>query len=67
MNKLLIFSLALGLGAVFSVAQAGIAPSHDASQLTQSGAKIAAPKKADDEQDDQKKPTEQSPSSEEKR
>ena len=67
MNKLLTLSLALGLAAAFSVAQAGIAPSHDNSQLTQSGAKIAAPKKADDEQDEQKKPTEQTPSTEDKR
>ena len=67
MHKLLIVSLALCLSAVFSVAQAGIAPSHDASQLTQSGAKIAAPKKAEDDQEDQKKPTEQAPSSDDKR
>jgi len=66
MNKLLMVSLALCLGAVFSVAQAGIAPSHDASQLTQSGAKIAAPKKAEDDQDEPKKPAEQTPTTEEK-
>ena len=66
MNKLLMISLALCLSAVFSVARAGIAPSHDASQLTQSGAKIAAPKKAEDDQDEQKKPAEQTPPTEEK-
>jgi hypothetical protein len=64
MSKLLSLTLALALGAVHAVAQAGVAPSHDTSQLGQSGAKIAPPKKAEEEQ---KKPAEPSQSNEEKR
>lgn len=64
MNRLLSLTLALSFGAVVSAAQAGVAPSHDSSQLGQSGAKIAPPKKAEEEQ---KKPAEPSQSNEEKR
>lgn len=59
MNKLLSVALALTLATTGAAVLAGIAPAHDNSQLSQSGAKIAAPKKQEEDQN-QRSETEQS-------
>jgi hypothetical protein len=56
MNKLLSLALALTLATAGSAALAGIAPAHDNSQLNQSGAKIAAPKKQEEDQNKRNEP-----------
>jgi hypothetical protein len=48
MKTAIIASAILGLSAASITCTAGVAPTHDASQLSQSGAKIAAPQKKDE-------------------
>lgn len=49
MNRLVGFLVVAAAAAVIPAANAGVAPTHDVSQLSQSGAKIAPPKKAEEE------------------
>jgi hypothetical protein len=49
MSRLVGFLVAVAAAAVMPVANAGVAPTHDVSQLSQSGAKIAPPRKAEEE------------------
>ena len=64
MSRLIGFLVDVAAAAVIPVANAGVAPTHDVSQLSQSGAKIAAPKKAEEEP---KKSEEQEPRKDDKR
>jgi hypothetical protein len=64
MNRLIGFLAAVAATAVIPAANAGVAPTHDVSQLSQSGAKIAPPKKAEEEP---KKAEEQDKRKDEKR
>jgi hypothetical protein len=49
MNNLLVCLIAAASFVVAGTCNAGVAPTHDQSQLSQSGAKIAPPKKAEDD------------------
>ena len=49
MNKLLLCVLSTASFAIAGIATAGVAPTHGTSQMSQSGAKIAPPKKAEDD------------------
>jgi hypothetical protein len=50
MNRALMLIVAFAFAGSSSVSLAGIAPSHNSSQMSQSGAKIAAPKKTEEDQ-----------------
>jgi hypothetical protein len=49
MSRLVGFLVAVAAAAVIPVANAGVAATHDASQLSESGAKIAPPRQAEEE------------------
>jgi hypothetical protein len=49
MKTAIVAAAILGLSAASITCIAGVAPTHDTSQLSQSGAKIAAPQKKDEQ------------------